>query len=289
MNYLHVRCLFAFLLLWQTESVFSQNKKALPYLYICRSFSVGMFSELEFVAGILGTYEAHPEQYTGIKVDFHKTGLYYDRRHGENWWSYFFEPICLGDFRGSPSLTIGINFKQWNLVYDLQSVDYPRERHFEIIQKYIKVKQPILDIVEDFIQQNFTGNTIITVHYRGTDKYKEAPRVPYDKFVKKISDYIDENSLTDYTIFVASDEQPFVDFIESEFPGTVVSYDVKRSSSLRPIHDAVYKNQYHQGESAIIDCLLLSRGDVLFRTPSNLSRWASYFNPNIPVFLVEEE
>ena len=264
----------------------SAKISSLPSTYISvnESFNFGMFAEFLFISGVLCEYDNHPEKYTGIKIDFNTSGLYYDPKHGPNWWNYFCEPICLGDPAGAIIWNIDSNYfnNRPTPLPDLRKMNQPRLKAFEIIQKYIKIRQHILDKIDTFVKENFFGSRVITVHYRGTDKKSESPRVPYKNVVDKVKNYIKENSLADYTIFVASDEQPFVDHMESEFPGYVVSYDVKRSSDDLPLHDMKFIHQYHCGEAAIIDCLLLSRGDVLFRTPSLLSMWSTYFNPKCP-------
>ena len=282
---LHV-VVFMFLCV-QSEKISAKTSYSPPtYIYVSECFNWGMFAEFLYIAGVLFEYDNHPEKYAGIKIDFNASGLYYDPEYGPNWWNYFCDPICLGDPAGATIWKIDTNSGGGALLHDLRKMDQPRLRAFEIIQKYIKIRQHILDKIELFVQENFCGDRVIAVHYRGTDKKSETPRVPYEKVVAKVGQYIKKNLLTDYTIFVASDEQPFVDFMESRFPGFVVSYDVKRSSDDLPLHEKKFVHQYHSGEAAIIDCLLLSRGDVLFRTPSQLSLWSSYFNPTMPVVLV---
>ena len=53
----------------------------------------GLFHNFTIVMGCLQLYEKHP--YLGLKVDFGKLGLYYDKQKGDNWWNYYFEPLDL--------------------------------------------------------------------------------------------------------------------------------------------------------------------------------------------------
>lgn len=81
---------------------------------------------------------------------------------------------------------------------------------------------------------------------------------------------------------MASDEQAFVDFMASAFPGRVIAWETRRSVDLEPI-DFRFDDNYKKGEDVVIDCLLLSRCHRLIRTSSSLSLCSSYFNPDIPV------
>jgi hypothetical protein len=252
------------------------------YLYVdLQPYPVGMFSTFSYVAGVLNEYEKNT--YAGMEVNFEDHGLYYDPTHGPNWWEYYCEPIKLGN-------------KKKGYIKRLDSFEYvyyasfaetklSREDVRKLIQKYIKVKNPIQKKVDDFVSENFVGHSIISVHYRGTDKSLEAPRVPYDKVVNSVNEYIKDKKFEDYRIFLATDEQKFVDYMQQIFPNIVITYDSKRSTDGKPVHLST-PNNYQVGEEALIDCLLLSRGDVLIRTSSNLSLWSSYFNPKMPVVIL---
>ena len=65
------------------------------------------------------------------------------------------------------------------------------------------------------------------------------------------------------------------------FGDKVCFYSSQRSKDGKPVH---YNSEdpYRVGEEALIDCLLLSRTNLLVRTSSNLSLCARYFNPSIP-------
>ena len=133
------------------------------------------------------------------------------------------------------------------------------------------------------MQQNFTGKRMIGVHYRGTDKISEAPRVDYKDVLRKIMRYISENSLHDYKIFVATDEQAFIDYLISIY-GDLVCYNkaalCATIDNLTPIH---FRNREHfkRGEEALIDALLLSKVDFLIRTCSNLSKFSIFLSPDL--------
>jgi hypothetical protein len=270
--------LFSFFLLLLTFHNKAEAAKQKYFLvHLEQRWSHGMFSNFCYVLGALHEYEE--KKYAGIEVDFQNSGLYYDPAYGPNYWSYYCEPIKIGSKKNKKIKTPSQDYEYVRLA--LLPYDLSRFEAHELITKYIKIKQGILDKVNAFCQANFGNSTIISIHYRGTDKFNEAPRVQYEEIQTKIAEYIQLNNIKNYKIFIATDEQNFVDHMKEVFPDTIISYETERATDGQPLH---YKlaNQYKSGEDALIDCLLLSRGDILFRTSSNLSLWSSFFNPFIP-------
>ncbi|MES2504782.1 MAG: nodulation protein NodZ [Myxococcota bacterium] len=241
--------------------------------------SSGLFSVLDDVWSLLRCYEI--KLCSAVKVDFGKDGLYYDPKIGENWYNYYFKPIDLGDRQ-----------KDFIRSNDPSSTNHqmpefggpPRDQIAVLVHKYIIPTPAIQQQVNKFVKNHFRHQFVFGVHYRGTDKTSEAPRTPYEVVSEKIRAEIAQRRLTAFKIFVATDEAPFIKFLESEFPGKII-YDtmIIRSTNGRPLHINMTENQYTTGRDALIDCLLLSRTNFLFRTSSNLSRWATYFNPKLPV------
>ena len=80
----------------------------------------------------------------------------------------------------------------------------------------------------------------------------------------------------------------FLDYLIALFPDKVCFNTAAiRSESNRPLH-ASHPNPYQGGEDALLDCLLLSKSDILVRTSSNLSLISSFFSPEIPVINLSE-
>lgn len=241
---------------------------------------VGMFAMASQILGQL--YFLEKKMISGLLVDFDTNGLYYEPSHGPNWWNYYFEPIHI--------------VTQSDLIPRFPS----REQYFEafrawkklsrndaalIVEKYIRIRPEISEKVERFCQQYFADFFILGVHYRGTDKKKEAPRVSYKDVFQAVSVRLPKDQ--PYKIFVATDEEPFLEAIRTEFPGSILAIDAERSTGKIGIH-FFKKNQYEVGEAAVIDALLLSKCDFLIRTSSNLSLWSTYFNPTLPVVLLNQ-
>jgi hypothetical protein len=232
----------------------------------------GMFSIFNSVLRLLDAYEKGT--IAGLEVDFRNRGSYFDKEYGPNWWQYYCQPIYIGIKDGAP-------LKQATSARPRQIT---RQMAHALITKYIQIKPHITKKVKNFAHTNFRDCFVIGIHYRGTDKIIEAPRVAYEEVVNHVQEAIKALS-QEYKLFVATDEVAFLDFIQKAFPGKVCfQTDVIRSEDDKPIHLRAKSNRYKLGEDALTDCMLLAKTDYLIRTNSNLSLWSGYFNPTLPVF-----
>lgn len=247
------------------------------------TYPVGLFAVFCMCLGILDKYE---NSCAGIEVDFGKEGLYYDARYGKNWWEYYFSPIKFAT--EDPSKTKKITPEK-AIALGAQLIAKPRERSVELVKKYIQVKPHILAKVDAFAKK-FTSPVVIGVHYRGTDKVLEVQRVPYELIFDQINEVISWQLESDFQIFVATDEQAFLDDISLLYPGKIVCTEAYRSVNGQPVHYGNNFSPYEKGEQAIVDCLLLSRCHLLIRTPdTSLSLVSTYFNPDLQVLTVKNE
>lgn len=239
----------------------------------------GFFACFHSVIGGLDFYEKN--YYGGCRIEF-KWGLYLDRQMGSDWWEYYFEPVTIG----SPENMILIyldNGQKHVLAHNAIS-SISRERACELIQRYVHIKPIVLDKINAFVRDNFKDNFVIGVHYRGTDKTSEAPRVPYSRVYLEVQKTIAsrDSQTTPYIIFIATDEQDFIEYMTKKFGEKVCFLDAIRSSDGKPLH--VHQAEpYRQGLETLMDCILLSKTNILIRTQSNVSAAAGNFNPQVPM------
>jgi len=232
---------------------------------ILRSRETGMFCLFKDVISLLQHFERG--FFKGVEVDFQKNGHYYDPSHGPNWWGYYFEPIKLGKEHG-------VKTEHCHLYCgEIVTFFNTREYNNYLVTKYIKVQPHIQVVIDNFANKNFANSFVIGIHYRGTDKWTEAPRVPYEAVAAAIDSQIDLLYGQNYKIFVASDEAEFICYLNNKFPGKVCSFDATNK----------HRGDYQSGEGALVDCILLSKTQILIRTSSSLSDVSSYFNPNLTV------
>jgi hypothetical protein len=250
---------------------------------------VGLFAHLEWFLEISVHCERH-----GLKPCFMSTSpQYVDPKRGPDWYDYFFtnpqlspedrERIVTGDVpicRIDGIRQMGLP-ENYDLILNLQDAPH-------LVRKYIGVKPEVTEQVQTFARESFAGRTVLGVHYRGTDKAAEAPRLSYEDVHRSIEAFLVEHPEFD-CLFVSSDEQAFVDFIESAFQSSIpVVYheDRERSRAGVAIHRSRSGERFRKAEEAVVNCLLLSRCDALIKTPSILSGWSRLFNPDLPVILL---
>ena len=241
----------------------------------------GLFSEFCAVIGCLDHFEAHRTIYSGMRVDFGEHGLYYEPARGPNWWEYYFEPIEIGQ-RARPPKAVPLWQHDWFAERVEQHVS--RMSASQLIDAHVRVRRAISDLADAFWRDAAGDSHIVGVHYRGTDKIEEAPRVPYDAVAAGVKSAAPAGS---WKVFVATDDARCLEYFHSMFPGRVISRRVQRSFDDRPVHKQP-GDGYQKGLDALVDCLLLSRCSALVRTASNLGLVATYFNPRMPVRLIGE-
>lgn len=245
-----------------------------------QSDGMGFFAVSNLVLGHLALYDSGHYKISGLEVNFGRRGVYYEPKHGPNWWHYYFEPLVIGSKENSTVRTT--THGEDDFARDKRSSLSRHEAH-QLINQYIKVKSHILNRVDHFAKKHFKNHFIIGIHYRGTDKVRsKAPRVSYQKVFKIIRKKIAQHGSDDWRLFVATDEAEFLAKIKKAFPKRVIATKAIRSNNGEPVHKSRI-NPYQAGEDALIDALLLSKTNLLIRTSSNLSIWSSYLNPDLPV------
>jgi hypothetical protein len=158
-----------------------------------------------------------------------------------------------------------------------------REGARRLIDKYIHLKPVVQQAIDKFSDEHFKGKYVITVHYRGTDKFTEAPRVSYDMVLHTILMVVSGLKNQNYVVFLATDEIDLVNYMSICF-GTKLCYqdNIRASGGVIGLHCLPIDMYQHQFE-ALTDMLLLSKGDHLIRTSSNLSKWSTWWNPKMKV------
>jgi len=157
------------------------------------------------------------------------------------------------------------------------SVKNPRRAANKLICKHLSSPY-IFGLCDEFYNAKMLGKKLVGVHYRGTDKVmgpdRELDRVPYD-FVFNLLDHCSSEKV----FFIATDEEEFIQKATRRYPNRVIFTNAQRSSDAHSVHFS--KNTispFDLGLQAILDALLLSRCDFLYRCDSNLSLASLFFN-----------
>lgn len=240
-----------------------------------------------------------------------------------NVWEYYFEPIFTKientdnvkenfdafiykeipqNFGHRNIKTSGLRVKpDWNHVDD-----YWRKEANRLIKKYITIKPNIVSKIDKFYTENLDENKVkIAVHLRGGRGAKELyhkDNVQLEYYKDYMNEWIIQNNIKDYCIFVASDSNEAIKFISDNF-NNVKSYPCHRTDDYymkgKPYHlvqEVGWNPEGSQfmpekraliGEEALIEAQLLSKCDIMFHHDSLLAIGAANFNSDMKLMHIE--
>jgi hypothetical protein len=249
----------------------------------------GLFAHLEWFLEI----SLHCERFALRPCFMSSSPQYVEPARGPDWYAYFFlnpqltaeDDMRIG--RGQVPVCRIENIGQLGLPADYDS-ELSLSNAPALVHKYIGVNDDVLEKVNAFVGTHFKGKTVLGVHYRGTDKRVEAPRLTYEHVRNAIDGQLTRSGRFD-CLFVSSDEQEFIHFMQRSFLRSIPVVwhdDEERSRTDVPVHHAASGNRFRRGQEAVLNCLLLSRCSALLKTSSILSGWSKLFNPALPVTLL---
>lgn len=224
-----------------------------------------------------------------------------------NAWDLYFEPIENQTIHDD-EVTQQVGGTDSHEIHDQVCVahwtrydDYlPYRTHVNsILQKYIKVKQHILDEVEEFYQQHLQGKVCIGVHVRNARAHQhEAPHghPGYHVYQHEINQILAQHPHDEVIIFFASDSHKAVNYFKSIYGDKLVHLDTYRAQGDED-PALMYENgnywyshpqEYHQrkpgyrgGKGILMDCLLLAKCDYFIHITSSVATNVCFFNPYI--------
>lgn len=269
------------------------------------SMKQGMFSEFFSVLGAL--VYAGKNQAAGVWVKF-QSDLYADPQQGDNWWSYFFEPrmILRHDIQTPPEIHFNRRICRygpfgWNLSWSSEILPgYPASRPYpidskevmkkvgDLVKRHIRVRPYLLERVEAIRSECMGDAFVIGIHYRGTDKKLLYPyeSPSYDLFDEYIGRVIKRYAVGEFKLFIATDEMEFMEWARTRYKDRVCCYEesprlsrTDPSASKGGTHKSKAFSNHLKGESAVMDCLLLSRCNYIIKNRSSLSDISLAFNP----------
>ncbi|KAL9962928.1 hypothetical protein ACROYT_G032083 [Oculina patagonica] len=176
-----------------------------------------------------------------------------------------------------------------------------RMRVNKLIQQYVKPNSRIKEKVRMFYQRYLAGFTVLGVHVRGTDHWSETSekRLPSLMSWVKRARSILETLPRPRKIFIASDNHEVVEnFVISFGKETVVFTEAVRAKGYHdqiPPHNFEFKHNaadpYEReiGSQVLMDILLLAKCDHFLHTESSVASLASYFNPHMTSYFLQDE
>lgn len=228
------------------------------------------------------------------------TTHFYDVERGENVWDYYFEPVmglsyaelCVmldeemlsSDYvhYDDPKTVIRDHQEDPERLATFWAVDTPentaqwmankRALGRRAVHEYVRVKPHIRQKVEGFHAAKMDQDYTVGVHIRGTDFAYAEPTAP-GKYMKDIRNHVRDHGKDGFKIFLATDQCQYVECFEEAFPGCIITYDALRSGNdVAP---------YQKGEDVLVDTLLLSKCDYLFKCAAAGGEYAMWFAPSL--------
>jgi hypothetical protein len=123
---------------------------------------------------------------------------------------------------------------------------------------------------------------ILGIHYRGKDHFgMECDVIPFDHVIAAAQKALSKEFAH---IVLATDEVSFYQACQAEFgEARVTTYHPPLTSLF---HDQDTDRNFKKNAMALADSILLSKCDLLIKTPSSLSAWSKIFNPALNVVCV---
>jgi len=237
---------------------------------------------------------------------------YRDPARGNNVWEYYFEPVSelraadldrmdrSGLLMLEPSqqfaTTLGDEPRAEGRPGDEErDPGFARRRRVAagIVERWVRVRPGIEAKVCAFADEHLAPGPVLGVHLRGTDwgidasgARRPGPRrlvevVEPERYLPAIDATLSAHP--DCRLFVATDQQQFLDALVARYGERVAATGARRSTDRRCPARIGSDEGYARGEEVLVDILLLARCDGLLRCASAVGEVASWFAPEVPV------
>ncbi|MDX1642959.1 MAG: hypothetical protein R3244_01235 [Thermoanaerobaculia bacterium] len=241
-----------------------------------------------------------------VLLDEESSPQFFDAERGPNVWEYYFEPvmrISYGEFEERRAR------EGWSVHrFDFHETLYHHLRDPERIATFWAYEPPAdpeawmaekralgrtfvarfvrpLPIfrrrAEAFFREHLANEYVVGAHVRGTDfAYAEATEP--EQYVEGIRQHVAEREIERYKVFLATDQQQFVELFRRELGERVVVADGLRSEGeVAPFNLPIERSRALLGEDVLLDVLLLARSDYLFKGASAVGEYALWFAPQL--------
>ena len=218
------------------------------------------------------------------EVDWNDESLYYDENCGNNVWEYYFIQSKFS-FSGKAIFKLTVPYFPTAFEFPCYSGMSTKDSTAAAISKFCRLKQEVVDIVEAYISDNFSGETL-GVHIRGTDAangYEGRTSPSLEKLHLKIDNWL--SARKNGTIFLATDDLNAMNRLSATFGRRLHFRECLRSDDGNSIHGHYDNGQqgsgYQKGLDVLIDSLILSRCTEVFYRGSRVAWFASSKNPGL--------
>lgn len=287
-----------------TVSCINQPVRSVDVTQSCH-IGGGFFCEFGSVINNIIYYEQ--DGIKAMRVDWSDQFFPYKDEPHSNGWDLYFEPIHIDTSAintNEPVHHVGNALvhelhDQLCVAHWLRYDEYLPYRLFvhEIINKYITIKQHILNQVQEFYEHNMKGHMCIGLHIRYADAHGQETPAGHPSladYAREVDELLKQHRHA--RIFMASDSYAAINYFkkkygkkllyintyrayEKEDPGLMYENSGYWMSHPTEWHQA--KPGYEGGRGALLDCLLLARCHYFIHITSNVATYVCFFNPRI--------
>jgi len=244
----------------------------------------------------------------------------YNGSKTKNVWDFFFEPVSkysfekmhpnakvnkYGDFRKIKDKDIQFvsKFRNKSLPHEpencwntrmfppnfcLVNPSFEQRNYIHgLIKKWAIIRKIVIDKVNELYNKDLRDKNFVSIHMRAcNDHLGGQGHNIMDRYLEVAKEYLEANP--ENKIFVATDSQEALDNLVNVYGDSIVyRKEATHSKNGYPLQYACQSKKKNRPpgpkvfEDALIDCLLLARGQKLYRGFSNVASAATFFNPYI--------
>ena len=173
---------------------------------------------------------------------------------------------------------------------DVEWYQSQRAKAHALVNKYIRLKKHIQDEIDAFFEKHMKGAFVVGAHVRGTDKstprYADAGRNPNSMRIIEPNSYFEQiepfvKQHRDCRIFVATDQEQYLQSFRSRYGERVIAWDSLRSRTKTNVFQQYDFNGYRKGKDVLIESQLLARTQFFLKCASAVGEAVLWFNPEL--------
>lgn len=107
----------------------------------------GFFNVMDILFGNLAKY--NPMYHDGARIDLEQRGYNYDPAYGDNYWTYYFEPLEIGEKKPNSKVRRVVNLGHKNDYWYLEKYLSRQDVH-QLIQEHLVILPHILDQLQPY-------------------------------------------------------------------------------------------------------------------------------------------
>ena len=167
-------------------------------------------------------------------------------------------------------------------LYSFYHLDFkqhvPLDRASHLFRSHFAPRPALSDRIEAVREQAPGRRFDLSIHYRGTDKAREAPLVDFTHFEQAVRNA--SGAKDPGTVFLATDDTAFEDFIRKRFPSTAfTTFNLGQPADASGGRHFSNLDPHDKALEALVNMFLLAAAPVCIRSSSYMSAMSKVIDP----------